>query len=210
MIKFATGDKIDMKKIKAIFFRELSALACLLSACAVLLLPAMADAAGIYHDTSMDFGSIKSVAVMPLGNLTREQQAADRFRDVFVTTLMASSGIYVIPSGEMARGVMVAGIANPTAPTPDEVVKLCKTIKVDAVFTGVVREYGEVRSGTAMANVISVSMQLMEGQTGKVVWSADTTKGGIGVLDRLFGGGGQPLNNITEKAVDDLINKLFK
>ncbi len=106
--------------------------------------------------------------------------------------------------------IISSSIANPTTPTPDEVTKLCKTIKVDAVFTGVVREYGEVRSGTAMANVISVSMQLMEGQTGKVVWSADTTQGGIGIVDRLFGGGGQALNDITEKAVDELINKLFK
>ena len=199
-----------MKEMKGIFSRQLSALACLLLACTFLSFPVMAHAANVYHDTSMDFGSVKSVAVMPLGNLTREQQAADRFRDVFVTTLMANSGIYVMPSGEVARGMLSVGIANPTAPTADEVVKLCKSIKIDAVFTGVVREYGEVRSGTATANVISVSMQLMEGQTGKIVWSADTTQGGISVMDRLFGGGGQPLNNITEKAVDDLINKLFK
>ncbi len=199
-----------MKKTTGIVSVMMSALACFIAMLTILTIPAMAVADSVYHDSSMDFGSIKSVAVLPLVNLTREQQAGDRFRDVFVTTLMANSGIYVVPSGEVGRGMMSAGIANPTAPTPDEVVKLCKTIKVDAVFTGVIREYGEVRSGTAMANVISVSMQLMEGQTGKVVWSADTTKGGIGVLDRLFGGGGQPLNDITEKAVNDLINKLFK
>jgi len=50
----------------------------------------------------------------------------------------------------------------------------------------------------------------MEGQTGKVVWSADTTQGGIGIVDRLFGGGGQPLNEITEKAVYEMLDKLFK
>ncbi len=198
-----------MKRIRDI--GNISMLKYLLVAVAFLSLSACAGGKGaVYHDTSMDFGSVKSVAVMPMGNLTREQQAGERFRDVFVTTLMATSGMYVVPSGEVARGVLSTGIANPTAPTPDEVVKLCKAIKIDAVFTGVVREYGEVRSGTATANVISVSMQLMEGQTGKVVWSADTTQGGIGVTDRLFGGGGQPLNVVTEKAVSDLIDKLFK
>jgi hypothetical protein len=199
-----------MMNIKTIFFGKLSVVACLIAACAIMSFTAKSSAASVYHDSSMDFGSIKSVAVMPLVNLTREQQAGDRFRDVFVTTLMASSGIYVMPSGEVMRGVLSVGIANPAAPTPDEVVKLCKSIKTDAVFIGVVREYGEVRSGTATANVISVSMQMMEGQTGKVVWSADTTQGGIGIMDRLFGGGGQPLNDITEKAVNDLIDKLFK
>jgi len=204
------GDMIDMRQISGIFFRKVTGLKSFLLAGALLTLPVSAGAAGVFHDTSMDFGSIRTVAVLPLVNLTREQQANDRVRDVFVTALMANSGIYVVPAGEVARGVVGSSIANPTTPTPDEIVKLCKTIKVDAVFTGVVREYGEVRSGTAMANVISVSLQLMEGQTGKVVWSADTTQGGIGIVDRLFGGGGQPLNAITEKAVDDLINKLFK
>lgn len=198
-----------MRQIADILSGWLSRVSHPLAIAALLLFPLSASAA-VYHNTSMDFGSIKTVAVMPLVNLTREQQAADRVRDVFVTTLMSRSDIYVVPSGEVARGIISAGIANPSAPTPEEVVRICKTIKVDAVFTGVVREYGEVRSGTAMANVISASMQLMEGQTGKIVWSADTTQGGIGVMDRLFGGGGQPLNVVTEEAVDDLLNELFK
>jgi hypothetical protein len=83
-------------------------------------------------------------------------------------------------------------------------------IKVQAVITGVVKEYGEVRSGTSSANIISVSLQMLEGTQGKVVWTASTTQGGISMWDRLFGGGGRPVNDITDKAIDDLINKLFK
>jgi polysaccharide biosynthesis protein PelC len=90
------------------------------------------------------------------------------------------------------------------------VTKLAKIVKVDAVISGVVREYGDVRSGTASADVISISLQLVEGQTGRVVWSASTTQGGISMMDRLFGGGGRPLNDVTEKAVNDLIFKLFE
>jgi polysaccharide biosynthesis protein PelC len=81
---------------------------------------------------------------------------------------------------------------------------------VQAVFVGAVREYGEVRAGTAAANVVSVSLQLVETQTGRVVWSASSTQGGITIWDRLFGGGGQAMDVVTEKAINDLINKLFK
>jgi len=35
-------------------------------------------------------------------------------------------------------------------------------------------------------------------------------EGGINLGDRLFGGGGEPMNVVTEKAVDDIIDKLFK
>jgi hypothetical protein len=55
-----------------------------------------------------------------------------------------------------------------------------------------------------------MSVQMQETATGKVVWSASTTKGGVGFGDRMLGGGGAPLNGVTEEAVDDLLNKLFK
>ena len=105
---------------------------------------------------------------------------------------------------------MTADIQNPFSPSPEEIVKLGPIIKVQAVITGVVKEYGEVRSGTTSANLISLSLQMVETQTGKIVWTASTTKGGISIWDRLFGGGGQAMNDITDKAVNDLINKLFK
>ena len=127
-----------------------------------------------------------------------------------MTMLLASSSIYVLPAGEVARGVGKAGVSDPALPSPEEVVKLAEVLKADAVFTGSVKEYGEVRSGASAANVVSVSLQLMEAQTGKVVWSGASTQGGITVWDRLFGGGGQAINKATEQAINDLLNQLFK
>ena len=164
----------------------------------------------IYRDSNMDFGAIQSVAVMPFVSLARDNIAAERVRDVFINELLATGAVYVVPVGEVARGVARVEIATPATPSPEEVVKLATIIKVQAVITGVLKEYGEVRSGTAAANIVSVSLQMMEAQTGRVVWSASSTKGGISTLDRLFGGGGQPMDTITKKAVDDLIDKLFK
>jgi hypothetical protein len=42
------------------------------------------------------------------------------------------------------------------------------------------------------------------------VWSASATRGGISASDRLFGGGGEPMDEITSEAVRDLLDKLFK
>jgi hypothetical protein len=163
-----------------------------------------------YKDPKMDFGSVYTVAVMPFANLTKEPLAADRVRDVFMTMLLASGEVYVLPQGEVARGIALAGVANPSALSNDEAKKFAQLIKADAVITAVIREYGEVRSGSASANVISFSLQMTEAQTGKVVMSVSTSMGGIGITDRLFGGGGEPMNTITEKAVKDVINKLYK
>ena len=163
-----------------------------------------------YLDTEMDFGTIKTVAVMPFGNLSGDRSASVRVRDVFVTKLLATYGVYVLPTGEVVDGISRIGVVDSTNPAPEEVVKLAAKIKANAVITGTLREYGEVRSGQTSANVISLSVQLMEAETGKIVWSASATRGGVSILDRLFGGGGgQAMNHITEKAVDDVINQLF-
>jgi len=176
----------------------------------VILLTACASTKDLYKDPKMDFGSIYTVAIMPFSNLSKEQVAADRVRDVFMTTLLAQGDVYVLPQGEVARGIAMVGIMNPLAPSKDEMIKFGGVVKVDAVITGVIREYGEVRSGSASANVISLSLQMTEVQTGKVVLSLSSTHGGIGFTDRLFGGGGEPMNVITEKTVKDAVNKIFK
>jgi hypothetical protein len=135
---------------------------------------------------------------------------AERVRDVFITRLLSTGAVYVVPVGEVARAVARGEIQNPGTPSSDEIVKLGGFIKTQAVMTGTVREYGEVRSGTVSANIISLSLQMIETQSGKVVWTASSTKGGIKIWHRLFGGGGQPMNKITVKAVNDLIDQLLK
>lgn len=168
-----------------------------------------AQVTDVYRDPNMDFGSIQTVAVLPFANLAKDQVVSERVRDVFINRLLSTGAVYVLPVGEVARGVTQMEIPNPSSPTPEDVVKLGGLLKADAVITGVVREYGEVRSGTSTANVISMSIQILEAGTGKVVWSASSTKGGISFWNRLFGGGGQPLNRVTEEAVDALFDKLL-
>lgn len=163
-----------------------------------------------YHDPEMDFSLVRSVAVMPFANLSSTTSASPRVRDVFMTMLQASGSIYVLPPGEVARGISRVGIPAPAAPTAEEVVDLCKNVSADVVITGTVLEYGEVRSASAAANVISISVQMLEGQTGKLVWSASATRGGIGAGERLLGGGGEPMNVVTTRAVDDLLERLFQ
>jgi hypothetical protein len=164
----------------------------------------------VYKDASMDFGLIQTVAVMPFANLTKEPAAADRMRDVFMTMLLARSGLYVLPPGEIARGIVKAAIANPGAPSSEEAVRFGSIVKADVVVTGVVREYGELRSATTLANAVSVSVEMVETQTGRVIWAASATRGGIGVRERMFGGGGEPMNKVSEDAVNELLQKLFR
>jgi hypothetical protein len=163
-----------------------------------------------YQDKKMDFGSIRTVAVLPLTNLSRDNLAGERVRDVFSTMLLSTGAVYVLPIGEVNRALVRGNVQQAATPSAEEVVALGKLLNAEALLAGTVKEYGEVRSGSSTANAISMSLQMFETQTGKVVWAASTTKGGISFGDRLLGGGGEPMNKVTEDAVRDLLNKLFK
>ena len=175
----------------------------------LLLAAACAHPAGKYQDKNMDFASVRTIAVLPFQNLSQQNTASERVRDVFSNMLLATGAVYVLPSGEVQRGLSRAGVMQPASPAKEEIVGLGKALAAEAVITGVVKEYGEVRSGNSTANVISVQVEMIETQTGKVVWSAGSTQGGIGFWDRMLGGGGDPMNKVTEDAVRDLLNKLF-
>jgi len=162
-----------------------------------------------YHDKAMDFASIRTVAVLPFQNLTTTLSAHERVRDVFSNMLLSTGALYVLPAGEVQRGIVRAGLSNPSTPSKEEVVALGKALAVEAVITGVLKEYGETRAGNSTGNLISLSVEMIETQTGKVVWSASSTQGGVGFGDRLLGGGGEPMNIVTEDAVRDLLAKLF-
>jgi len=162
-----------------------------------------------YVDPNMDFGAIRTVAIMPFENLTSEKTAGDRVRDTFTNILLSTGQMYALPPGEVSRAALRAGITDPVAPAIEGIIKLAAIAKVNAVITGTVREYGEVRSGGASANLVSFSLQMIEAQSGKIIWSASSTKGGISTKDRLLGGGGKPMNDVTEAAVHDILNKFF-
>jgi hypothetical protein len=191
-----------MKRATVVVASALAAMAISASVC-------MAQVSDVFRDPRMDFGSVQTVAVVPFTNLARDQVVAERVRDVFINRLLSTEAVYVLPVGEVARGIAKLEILNPSSPPPEDVVKLGAFLKADAVITGVVREYGEVRSGSTTANIISMSIQLIEAGTGRIVWSASSTKGGISFWDRLIGGGGQPLNRVTEQAIDALFDKLL-
>ncbi|HEY6010025.1 MAG TPA: penicillin-binding protein activator LpoB, partial [Nitrospirota bacterium] len=86
-------------------------LAMLLSGCSVLSGPSVQ-----YRDQNMDFGSITTVAILPMANLSREQMASDRVRDILMNVLLSTGAVYVLPPGEVARGVARGGVTNPFMP----------------------------------------------------------------------------------------------
>jgi hypothetical protein len=163
-----------------------------------------------FTNPQMDFSAVRTVAVLPFQNLSTDEQASERVRDAFMGMLLATEAIYVLPPGEVNRGINRVNLRMPSTPTTEEIIKLREVLQVDAVLTGVLREYGAVRSGSAEANMVSLSLQMLETQTGTTVWSASSTKGGVTLADRMLGSGGRPMNDVTTQVLNDLLDQLFE
>lgn len=164
----------------------------------------------VYFEPNMDFGSLQTVAILPFQNLSSVEEAGERLRNTFMSMLLATGAVYVLPPGEVARGLGKVSRMPPAGPSTEQIKQLGGILGVDALITGVVKEYGTVRSGATSANVISLSLQMMEVGDGMVVWSASSTKGGVTMRDRLLGGGGEPMDTVAVKAVNELLDKLFQ
>jgi TolB-like protein len=162
-----------------------------------------------YRDAEVDLSLVQTVAVMPFVNLSSDDRAGERVRDVFSTMLQATGAVYVVPPGEVAKAVGRVRVAKADEPTPEEVTAVGTALKADVLVTGVVREYGQVRSGNSTANAIALSVKLFATETGKVIWSGSSTAGGVTTSDRFFGGGGEPMELVTEDALRDLIDRIY-
>ena len=164
----------------------------------------------LYRDTNVDFGRIESVAVLPFQNLSRQQLASERVYDVVSAQMLARGAFYVVPRAEVDRALRSLGITDPTSVGIEDIKKLRQALIVDAVVTGIVREYDELRADRAAGNAVSLSLRMFESLNGKVIWAASTSRGGVGFSERLLGGGGQPMNEVTEEAADELLRLLFE
>ena len=168
-------------------------------AVAILLVAALAGAAGgcgttrglgsTYQDPEIDLSLVQTVAVLPFANLTADDKAGERVRDVFSTMMQATGAVYVVPPGEVAKALGRTRVGSANEPAPDEVIAVGSAVKADVVVTGVVREYGQVRSGNSTANAIALSVKIFATESGKVIWSGASTAGGVTASDRFFGGG---------------------
>lgn len=189
------------------------------AAAALLLVAALVGAAGgcgttrglgsTYQDPEIDLSLVQTVAVLPFANLTADDKAGERVRDVFSTMMQATGAVYVVPPGEVAKALGRTRVGRSEEPSPEEVTAVGTAVKADVVVTGVVREYGQVRSGNSTANAIALSVKIFATESGKVIWSGSSTAGGVTASDRFFGGGGEPMELVTEDALSDLIDRIF-
>jgi hypothetical protein len=136
----------------------------------------------IYINEQADFGFYEKVGMTPFSNLTSERSAAEKVASSFTTSLLMQNVVETAAPGDFLRTFreFVKGDRMNIAEelTAEEVINMGKAAGVQGIFAGAVREYGLSRVGSEEFPLVGVTIRFFDCQSGKVVWSFETTRRG--------------------------------
>lgn len=162
----------------------------------------------LYVHPYSDLSAYEQIAVLPLDNLAIDRAAGDRVRDILVVELSAQGLYDVVDTGEVNRVLRIEGFTDTSGLGPEQIKQIGDALEVQALFLGSVIEYRERRSGTITAPDVSLSLRLIDVETGIVTWSVSDARTGVSMSTRLFGVGEQSMSEATRDLIRRMIDTL--
>ena len=143
---------------------------------------------------------LQTVAVMPFEGGGR----ASRIRELAITQLLAKEYFDVVEKGRVDVFLQQETL-NPGAPLDEFTLRrLGETLGVQAALLGSVEMINQSRGSSAFLEV-TMTMRLVQCDTGQVIWQASGMASGYSLADRLFGFAPKDTFDVTM----DLLEELF-
>jgi hypothetical protein len=163
-----------------------------------------------YVHSKYDFSVIKKIAVLPLENLSQDQQAGERVRKVVVSEILAAGVLDVIEPAQVNQALGQQQIQSISGVSAKQINELGKGLGVQAFVVGSVDNYERLNVGGGSFAEVAITLRAVDAATGTVIWSTSKSAGGAGVMGRLFGFGGDSMYEATQKAVHTAVGTLFR
>jgi len=160
-----------------------------------------------YFNPKANISYIKRIAILPLQNFSRDNMAHEKVRDILETELLALNIFEVVDKGETDHVIEEMRI-SPVNIDAKSLKKLASRLGVQAVLTGAVDEYTLVQTGGISLPLVTISLKLIDAQSGSVIWLVTGTEKGGGALNRLFGIGEKTLSDVTQILVKRMLETL--
>ena len=158
---------------------------------------------------NVDFSHIQRCALLPFLNLTSDTFANERLQSVFLTEILNHPSLTLVDPEETVSAMKQLHISLTTALTPEQIVALGKSLKVDGVFLGSVEEYGEASHTRSPTFAVTAVFDLAETETGNTIWRCQVHVDGSSLWRKLFGGDSASLYAVSRKAVQKALGTLF-
>jgi polysaccharide biosynthesis protein PelC len=157
-----------------------------------------------------DFSAVKKVAVLPLENLSQDQLAGERVRKALIAELLATGVVEVIEPGQVNRALNQLNLQSVSAVSIEDLKKVGESLGVQALFMGSLDVYDRINVGGGTFPDVTISLRAVDVATGTIVWSSTRNGGGVGIVGRLFGFGGDTMSEATQKTIRAALATLFR
>src|SRR5262245_28007637 len=155
-----------------------------------------------YVNPQADMTLYQKVAVLPFQNLSPQPMAGERVTRVFVTELIISDRYKVVEPAEF-RAVLKDLDGQPSGDGAYESAKLKEAagrVGATGIIRGAVTDYQVQRNGQDEFAVLSFDAELMDVETGNVVWRGSITRRGSNRIPLVGGSSGRTLGSLTQDA----------
>ncbi len=177
--------------------------------CLLLLSACARTAAPIFVQPKYDFSLIQKIGVLPLENLSQDQQAGERVRKIVVSELLAAGVLDVLEPMQVNQALAKQQIQSISSLSTTQIQELGKSLGVQALIVGSVDTYERLNIGGGAFAEVSITLRAVDATSGAVIWSTSNSAGGVGVMGRLFGFGGDTMYQATQKVVRASVATLF-
>ena len=183
-----------------------------IAALLILALGCASTAPRYYVNPQADMTLYQKVAVLPFHNLSPQPLAGERVTRVFVTELIITDRYRVVEPAEF-RAVLRDLDVQPSADgayDPTKLKEAASRMGVTGIVRGAVTDYQVQRSGQDEFAVLSFDAELMDVETGNVVWRGSITRRGASRFPILGGSSTRTLGRLTQEACVELVSGLRK
>jgi TolB-like protein len=154
-----------------------------------------------------DLEHIRSVAVLPFENFTRDDFAGEKIRRIVITELL-TRGVDVTEPGEVTKLLRELNVMTLRSIKTKEIQKLGETLEVDAVMSGSVEAFGISKGINVTYPEVTINLMLLDTGSGKIIWSVRDSTGGASFWTRHFGAEGISLSEAAQKTVKEAIDTM--
>jgi TolB-like protein len=165
----------------------------------------------IFVNPDADMAFYKKIAVLPFANLSMDGMAAARVTRAFVTELIIVNRFQIVQPEDFGGALQRMGVS----PNPDGTYDAAKLkeaasqLGVTGILRGAVSDYQVQRTEAGDVPIISFDTELLDANTGTVVWRSSISKRGRGRLP-IIGSGSRSLSRLTQDACAELVGRLRK
>ncbi|WP_022853155.1 GNA1162 family protein [Thermodesulfatator atlanticus] len=161
-----------------------------------------------YLRPGVDVSYIKKIAVLKFQNNSQNKYAAERLRNIVITEILAKGIFDVVDKSLVDMVLMEEIVGEEGAYNKATLRRIARKLGVQAVLTGSVDAYDIERTGTYSYPVVGLSLTLIDGSTGEIVWQASGTASGYSTWGRIFGTKGKDLTELSFELVQRLLDTL--